>query len=122
VVNTAARFVQMAATLTLGQQRLVDAFNIQLGEFGHVLSSGTNSFPCLITAVAPAELAMTEMFSDLREVSKVRALQTDLPAGIVAQVQLTDENGQAWTTLKRVNNASQICAEFWVQQITDKDH
>ena len=112
----------MAITLTLGQQCLAEGFNDQKANYGHVLSSGTNSFPCLMSPANPADPDMLEMFSDLREVSIVTVLGSELPSWVVAQMQLTDENGQAWTAMKRINNPSNIASEVWVQKVTDKDH
>jgi hypothetical protein len=112
----------MSVTLTAAQQDLVLAFQDQLGRFGHVMSSGTNSFPCTVIAMNPVDIAMSELFQDKREVSVVTALKTDLPSGIVAQSTFTDENNQSWTVMQRENNSSTICTKFWVVQQTDKDH
>jgi hypothetical protein len=112
----------MAIILTLAQQCLADGFNDQKVNYGHVLSSGTNNFPCLMTPASPADLAFDEMFKDLREVSIATVLGSELPSWVVAQMQLTDESGQGWTTLKRINNPSDIASEVWVQKVTANDH
>jgi len=108
--------------LTLGQKMLVQGFELQLKMYGHVLMSGTNTFPCLMTPASPADLDIVEMFSDIREVSVATVLNSDEPAWIVAQMTLTDEMGQDWVSMKRVNNPSNIATEFWLQKVTDKDH
>jgi len=105
---------------TLAQQDLILAFQDQLSLYGHALTStGTNSFQCLMTPASPAELVFDELLKDLREVSVVTALS--VPNWVVAQMQLTDETGQQWTTLKRIDNPSGIAVEIWVQKVTDKD-
>lgn len=98
------------------------AFQDQLSLYGHVLMYGTNTFPCLMTPASPADLDIVEMFSDIREVSVATVLNSDVPDWIVAQMALTDEMGQDWISMKRVNNTSNISTEFWLQKVTDKDH
>lgn len=108
---------------TLAQQDLILAFQDQLSLYGHTLTStGTNSFSCLMTPANPADLDIIEMFKDPREVSVATVLNSDVSDWIVAQMTLTDETGQQWVTMNRVNNPSNIATEFWLQKVTDKDH
>ena len=107
---------------TLAQQDLILAFQDQLGLYGHTLTStGTNSFPCLMSPANPAEPELLEMFSDLREVTIATVLNSNLPNWVIAQMQLTDESGQQWTTIKRINNPSDIAAQIWMTKVTDQD-
>ena len=119
---SAFQFKMSTPTLSLAQQDLVLAFRDQLTYYGHILTSGTNTFPALMTPVSPVDLAMIEMFQDKREVSIATALRSDVPAGIVAQSSMTDENSQSYTVMQRNDNPSQIYVEFWMVKKTDKDH
>jgi len=107
---------------TLAQQDLILAFQDQLGLYGHtVTSTGTNSFSCLMTPANSADPDMLEMFSDLREVSVITALNSAVPSNLVAQMTVTDETSQAWVLMKRIDNPSEISVQFWAQKVTDKD-
>jgi len=64
---------------------------------------------------------MLEMFSDLREVSVITALNTAVPDNVVAQMTVIDETSQAWVMMKRIDNPSEISVQFWAQKVTDKD-
>jgi hypothetical protein len=120
VDETAARFRLMP--LTLGQKLLVQGFELQLRNYGHILMSGTNSFPCLMAPANPVELAMSDGFPDPREITIAEVLNTDLPSWVVAQMALTDENGQVWTTINRDNNPSGITAKLWLIKKTSYDN
>jgi len=107
---------------TLAQQDLILAFQDQLSLYGHTLTStGTNSFDCLLTPANPAEPEFMEIFKDAREVSIASALRTSITNGITAQTTLTDEMGQQWVTINRVDNPSQITVEFWMTKVASVD-
>ncbi len=105
-------------TPTLAQQDLILGFNDQLSLYGHTLTySGTN-FPCLMTPANPAEPEfLSNAFPDPREVSIAFALGTSNVSGVVAQSTLTDEMGQQWTALKKVENPSEITTQIWLQKV-----
>src|SRR6185312_12457734 len=108
--------------LTLGQKMLVQGFELQLRNYGHTLTfGGTNSFQCLMSPANPVDPDFVEMFKDPREVSIATALPTSATAADTAQTTLTDESGQQWVTVNRVDNPSQITVEFWLTKVTSVD-
>lgn len=97
---------------------LVDGFKCQLNEYGHTLTySGTN-FQCLMTPANPAEPEfLSDAFPDAREISIATALGTSAVTGVTAQTALTDEQGQSWVSIKRVENPSEITTQLWLQKV-----
>lgn len=106
---------------TLAQQDLIAAFSDQLYYYGHVLLSGTNSFPCLMAEANPADPELLEFFQDKREVSIAEVLRTDFPSWLVAQMTLTDENGQDWVAVNIADNPATISTKFTLIKVEDVD-
>lgn len=97
-------------------------FQDQLSLYGHMLTYSGTSFACLMAPANPVEPEfLSSEFPDPREVSVASALWTSAITGVPEQTALTDELGQQWTALKRVENPSQITVQLWMTKVTPGD-
>jgi hypothetical protein len=104
-----------------GQEALVDAFNIQLSEYGRTLVALDDSgiqFQALLSEQPPID-PLFDLGSDLREVTYAQILRP-VP-NLHPQVQLKDDSGVIWKWVKLIDNPSTITAILHLIRVVPED-